>query len=157
MRGRVELPSLDRQSRIMTVIWTHLNLWKFRYHTSSLTTVRHCCRLFWWMRLDLNQQCHYDGRFTVSWGYQFSYTSKNMVEHSGVEPLLVDWKPTVLTDRRMLHYMKTPCSSAGSRQFDCSARCLHIVLRTDSEYTIIKFLTNTQSSLDQLSLFLTSL
>ena len=27
------------------------------------------------MRLDLNQQCHYDGRFTVSWGYQFSYTS----------------------------------------------------------------------------------
>ena len=30
----------------------------------------------WWMRLDLNQQCHYDGRFTVSWGYQFSYTSK---------------------------------------------------------------------------------
>ena len=107
MRGRVELPSLDRQSRIMTVIWTHLNLWKFRYYPSSLTTVGHCCRLFWWMRLDLNQQCHYDGRFTVSWGYQFSYTSKNMVEHSGVEPLLVDWKPTVLTDRRMLHYMKT--------------------------------------------------
>ena len=25
--------------------------------------------------MDLNQQCHYDGRFTVSWGYQFSYTS----------------------------------------------------------------------------------
>ena len=28
------------------------------------------------MRLDLNQQCLSGGRFTVSWGYQFSYTSK---------------------------------------------------------------------------------
>ena len=59
MRGRVELPSLDRQSRIMTVIWTHLNLWKFRYHTSSLTTVRHCCRLFWWTVMDLNHCASY--------------------------------------------------------------------------------------------------
>ena len=28
---------------------------------------------------------------------------ETLVEHSGIEPLLVDWKPTVLTDRRMLH------------------------------------------------------
>ena len=26
MRGRIELPSSDRQSEIMTIIWTHLNL-----------------------------------------------------------------------------------------------------------------------------------
>ena len=38
-------------------------------------------------------------------GFALGFWREILVEHSGIEPLLVDWKPTVLTDRRMLHYM----------------------------------------------------
>ena len=39
--------------------------------------------------MDLNQQCHYDGRFTVSWGYQFSYISKISIGYLYVDKPLI--------------------------------------------------------------------
>jgi hypothetical protein len=55
-----------------TAMTTHLQHWDPRrarrmVHVIGFKT--------WWMPLDSNQQCLSGGRFTVSWGYQFSYTS----------------------------------------------------------------------------------
>jgi len=56
-----------------TAMSTHLQPWDSS--ESSQNGARDGLPKTWWMPLDSNQQCLSGGRFTVSWGYQFSYTS----------------------------------------------------------------------------------
>jgi len=48
------------------------------------------------MRLESNQQCLSGGGFTVHWGYQFSYTSINLVPPTRIELVMTGYQPIVI-------------------------------------------------------------
>ena len=100
--GRVELPSSDRQSEIMTVIWMPLNLVENTGIEPVVTEVG-----------GFTVPCHTIAADSPKYEWAFhpmgsrravssslSHCS-SLVTHSGVEPLYPGWKPGILTDRWM--------------------------------------------------------